>query len=177
MKTIFVNWHGPFAYEEIKNRHHYLSGDSTKYLEGNGLYAITGSVKYQRGKPILQYIGITEKPYAERFRNHHILEKVTRDVNFWLGKVVNSAGATRKDFEDAEYIMVFFNSAAPLNERKGVNPPKFECSVISKFFKGNKMIPYKNVPAIVHDLPEVMIWNPETLELQYCRKLKIFKLE
>lgn len=175
MKTIYLNWYGPFTYDDISNGRH-CAERYTKCLEGNGLYAITGKEKYKHNAS-LQYIGITTQAYVKRFYNHHKLDKINRDVKIWLGNLSSLRTTTKRHLEDVEYILVYFNDASYLNERKITQAPNFDYAVISKFFKKDGISPYKNVPAIVRDIPEVLIWNHGVKELRYCRKLTTFTPE
>lgn len=174
MKTIYLNWYGPFTYDAIKNGVH-CTDEGCEFLEGYGLYAFTGKKKNQRQDAYLQYIGITERPYSQRVNEHKIgkLNEINRDQKIWLGKIGYEDEPVLKDLKDAEYILVYFNASDLLNKAKKSNAPKFKCAVISQFFKKD-MKPYKNVPSIMHDIPEVLIWTPtDEAKLRYCRKLSI----
>ena len=62
MKTIHINWYGPFTLEDVNTE--LFNAEAPKDgLSGNGLYAWTGKTKGQRKDACLQYIGITTEAY------------------------------------------------------------------------------------------------------------------
>lgn len=120
--TVIVDWRGPFSYSEIEV-HPEL---------GNGLYLATGKLKYERESTI-QYCGITEGSFINRFKNHHKVHEINREQEFWLGKVKYPAEASRYFLEMAESIIIYFWQPE-LNDRKKVMTPK-PITLISKWFK------------------------------------------
>ena len=175
MKTIHINWYGPFTLEEIdKNFENEKEINRRKKdsLYRNGFYVWTGKTQGQHSEHI-QYIGITERAFVDRFwatehKNWYIAKK---DKKVWIGKITN-AKTTREDFEDAEYILVSYckrNNQARLNEKK-TNLPQFSCTVISSFFKKDESR-YEKVPSIIRAISEVVIWDAETGEIRDVQKL------
>lgn len=74
--TIKINWVGPYTPEDVATLD-----------DGNGLYLFTGKRKGQRSESHIQYFGITELAYRDRFKQHHKLPTINRDLGIWLGKV------------------------------------------------------------------------------------------
>lgn len=109
--TIKIHWKGPYFLEEIEE------------LEArNGLYLFAGKQKYQREDDI-QYFGITKDKFKNRFKNHHKIDQITRDLQVWLGEITYPSDFAREHLETAESIMVYFWGAS-LNERKKYTPPR-----------------------------------------------------
>ena len=143
--TIIIHWRGPFVREEINTSH-----------GGNGLYLFGGKCRYER-KGQLQYCGITETSYQKRFREHHKLPKITRDLEIWLGQVLYPNRVNRRTLEEAERMMVYFWQP-PLNERKKVNPPKQPTSLISHWFKQDGSPRFRQV-GLAGPLEDVLCWD------------------
>jgi len=120
--TVIVDWRGPYSFEDIAE---------TPEL-GNGLYLATGKLKYQR-EPTIQYCGITEGSFYERFKKHHKVNEINREQEFWLGKINYPDDASRYFLEMAESIIIYFWQPE-LNEKKKVKMPK-PITLISKWFK------------------------------------------
>lgn len=174
LQTIFIHWHGPFLMEEIKCGS-CSSGEFAKKLLGNGLYAVTGKLKGQHNAR-LQYIGITEKGYTTRWDAKHIVHDVTREQKLWLGNVAYRK-STREILELAETMLVFFNDEVDLlNQKKRVNPPDEDCTLISMFFKKTTDEMYLKLPSIVRMLPEVLIWHEDTKVLRHKGRLDYFDI-
>ena len=174
MKTLYVNWYGPFTHDEIIKAHGRNEevvegqiGPTREDLKGNGLYAFTGKKKGQRSDACLQYIGITERSFKARFAEPHNHWDINREEKIWLGKVINQEGV-REPLENVESILVAF-CQPPLNSKK-LYLPNFECAVISDFFKKN-MEPYKAVGSIIREIPEIVIWDCAAKKIRYTQKL------
>jgi hypothetical protein len=144
--TIRVHWHGPYSLDE--------AGESER---GNGLYLFTGKRSYERNEQI-QYCGITEGLYKNRFKQHHKLFEITRELGIWLGEIVYPQDPTRTHLEIAESIIVYFWQPN-LNERKKVYPPK-PTALISHWFKPDGA-PRFNQLSIYADLHDVLCWDGE----------------
>ncbi len=82
--TIIVNWRGPFLYSEIEENPEW----------SYGLYLATGRLKHGR-EATIQYCGITEGSFIDRFRNHHKVHKINREQEFWIGTVSYPNEVTR----------------------------------------------------------------------------------
>ena len=171
MKTIYVNWYGPFTKEDIDAAYDSLN-KSKKSLLRYGLYAWTGKIKNQRGEQCLQYIGITSWSYKGRFGDKtHKHWSITKDKRVWLGKIDCNKREYIDEMNEAEHILVSC-CQSPLNDTK-YNPPAFDCAVISRFFKKD-MTPYIRIGSIIREIPEVVIWDSTSEEFRYTEKLTIY---
>lgn len=145
-QTIRVNWQGPYSLEEV------CESDMR-----NGLYLLTGKRRYERNDQI-QYCGITEGLYRNRFRQHHKAFEITREQKIWLGSVAYPIEHTRTHLEIAEAIIVYFWQPN-LNERKKFRPPR-PTALISHWFKQDGS-PRFNQMSIYSDLHDVLCWDGE----------------
>ncbi len=143
--TIIVNWCGPYNYDDI------IEDPSLE----NGLYLATGKLKYER-EAVIQYCGITEGSYSTRFKNHHKINEITRDQEFWLGHVTYPEEASRHFLEMAESIIVYFWQPT-LNERKKVTLSK-PITLISRWFKKSGEPRYRQ-HSLCKDLDDVLSWD------------------
>ncbi len=110
MKLYIVNWQGPYNDETLRD-----NPDSL------GLYLITGFQKHERNKSI-QYCGITKSLVRNRIINgHHKKDKITREREYWIGKVISTTKVNRRDLEIIESLIVYFWKPE-LNDRK-----KYRC--------------------------------------------------
>ncbi len=144
--TIKIHWKGPYLLDEID-----------KLSDGNGLYLLAGKQKYQREGDI-QYFGITERAFKKRFREHHKIQYITRDLQIWLGEIAYPNAFTRSHLETAESIIIYF-IGTNLNEHKKFRPPK-PTTIISHWFKkdGSPRIRQKSLYKHFHD---VISWDGE----------------
>jgi len=167
MKTIHVNWYGPFTLDEVDEAAEQVSKEERRdksSLHGYGLYAWTGR-KIGQHTAVgagLHYIGITEDRYTNRFsdENHKYRKLVRSEKKIWLGKIQGQEVVTRSDLEAAESIFVSYLHPS-LNATK-LNLPKFSCTVISKFCKKD-MEPYQRIPSIISIIPELVIWDGKNI--------------
>jgi len=143
--TIQIHWHGPYTAEHLEQ----LEG-------GNGLYMFTGKRKHQRSDAEIQYFGITGNTYRGRFKNHHKLGEINRDLAIWLGEINYPQDHARDHLETAESIMVYFWQPE-LNERKKITPP-IPTTVISHWFTPDGR-PRINQKSIYKHLPDVICWD------------------
>lgn len=143
--TIKIKWRGPYTPDDIATMD-----------DGNGLYLFTGKRKHQKSESQIQYFGITGRRYRERFKTHHKLAGINRELGIWLGQVDYPAEHTRTHLETAEAIMVYFWQPE-LNERKKVTLPG-PTTLISHWFRpdGQARIRQKS---IYRDLPDVISWD------------------
>lgn len=144
--TIRLNWRGPYSLDEV-----------CELDSGNGLYLLTGKRSYERNEQI-QYCGITEGLYRNRFKQHHKIPKIIKDLGIWLGEVVYPQKHTRTHLETAEAIVIYFWQPN-LNERKKVCPPR-PTVLMSHWFKKDNS-PRFNQLSIYTDLPDVLCWDGE----------------
>ncbi|SHN51990.1 hypothetical protein [Desulfovibrio litoralis] len=180
METIYINWHGPFTRDDINCENH-CKDDDCLCLSGNGLYALFGMQKYER-KAKLQYIGLTQRRYIDRFNekqdteNQHRINDISRNLMIWLGKVETPKRTVKREIlEAAEYALIYF-SEPQMNEKKTIYAPKFDCTVISRFFHKNSDKLRKRIPKLLNDIPDVISWNASPRnELHYCTRLKLIQ--
>ena len=110
-EAIIIQWKGPYTHEMIEEME-----------EGNGLYLLGGKLKYER-RNWIQYCGITEGTYKNRFYNHHKISQIYRELNIWLGQIIFPKKFSRYYLEIAESIIVYFWQPE-LNEKKILTLPK-----------------------------------------------------
>lgn len=147
MKTVILNWYGPYTDDDLKQE---------KEL-GNGLYLITGKRMYQHGDSEIQYCGITEGKFCSRLSDtHHRKNEVTRNRNFWLSEVKYPLEVNRELLEFAEKIIVYFWQPE-LNDRKKISVPK-ETTVINRWFTKDRE-PRINQKEIYKNLDDVLSWD------------------
>jgi G:T-mismatch repair DNA endonuclease (very short patch repair protein) len=147
MRTFIINWYGPYTLDEV----------TYEAESGDGIYLITGKLKYQRNPDIL-YCGITEGTFYNRFKYHHKKDLVFREQRFWLGKIKYPVNFNRNDLETAEKIIIYVWEPR-LNERKKVSPPT-QTTLLSFWFKKDHT-PRTNQLEIYRDLYDVISWNGE----------------
>jgi hypothetical protein len=77
LDTIIIQWKGP-----------YLDAQNIGGKEGYGLYLLAGKIKFGRNIDI-QYCGITERTYKERFFEHQKskLTEINREQEIWIGNI------------------------------------------------------------------------------------------
>ena len=142
--TIRLHWRGPYTKEEVCDTN-----------IGNGLYLLTGKRRYERSEQI-QYCGITAGQFRNRFKQHHKISEITRELKIWLGEIAYPNEHTRMHLEIAESIVVYFWQPN-LNERKKFYPPR-PTALISHWFKPNGT-PRFNQQHIYADLHDVLCWD------------------
>lgn len=147
MKTIILKWYGAFEYEEIFEQGNW----------GNGLYLITGKQPYERN-PDIQYCGITERSFKDRLKRHHKVNRVTRDLRFWLSEVEYPKKFNRIMLETAEKILIYAWEYK-LNERKKVMPPQ-PTTIINYWFKKDGS-PRLRQESIYKKFSDVLVWDGE----------------
>lgn len=143
--TIIVDWLGPYSQEEIEEK---------KEL-ANGLYLVTGKLKYERSATI-QYCGITEGAFFRRFRNHHKIHQIYKESEFWLGSIKYPSESSRHFLELAETLIIYFWQPE-LNTRKKLSTPN-SITLISKWFKTNYQ-PRLRQHTLCKDLDDVLSWD------------------
>lgn len=142
-QTIVIKWHGPVSWDALEN------------MEGGGLYAISGTQKYQRGIHV-QYIGITEQKYTKRFDRRHKVNLITRNLNIWVGTVIHPIDLARAGLERAESMLIYILNP-PLNEKKRFQLPH-PTTIISHWFNEKDKARYKRQSIFKH-LPDVVFWD------------------
>lgn len=147
MRTFIINWCGAYSFEELESDKEF----------GNGIYLITGKRKHQRTSEI-QYCGITEDSFYNRFKTHHKRDVVFREQKFWLGKFAYPIETNRSVLEAAEKIIIYFWEPF-LNEKKKVSPPE-STTILNFWFDKNHNPRFKRL-AIYEELKDVISWNGE----------------
>ena len=142
-QTIIVAWEGPISPNKIRR--------------GNfgGLYIFCGRQRHGK-KDLIQYLGITERDFPDRFAQHPKLEIITQNVKCWTGTVVFPNKVNRLLLERAESILIYFVQPR-LNVRKKVSVPR-PTSVISHWYKPNGA-PRYNRQGVLADFPDVISWD------------------
>lgn len=146
MKTIILNWYGPYNEESICDEKEFC----------NGLYLITGKQLYER-EPTIQYCGITQNSFYNRFKNHHKKDFVTRDREYWLSDLEYPKKTTKELLELSETIIIYFWQPS-LNDRKKNYLPEKPTTVISKWFKISGE-PRINQKSIYKELSDTISWD------------------
>jgi hypothetical protein len=142
-RTFTIVWSGPFTL------------DDTAVLRTSwGLYFFRGQCKQQHYSR-LQYCGITEQYYSERFSNHYQLSLIRRDLEIWLGQIVSPQGMSRKQMIQAEH-MIIHALQSPLNRQRRNTEPQ-PTTIISHWYnRYGQRQPYPYA-----DFPTVMAWDGE----------------
>ena len=146
MRTIILNWFGPWNFEEV------LANKES----GNGLYLVTGKTRYQRGGSKIQYCGITEKSFAQRLKNHHKISQINRDLKFWLAQIEYPIQFNRAVLETAEKIIIYAWQYE-LNEKKKYTPPQ-PTTILNFWFKKDRT-PRINQLEIYRKFSDVLSWD------------------
>ncbi len=147
MKTIILKWYGAYECEEVLEEGNW----------GNNIYLVTGEKPYERVSKI-QYCGITERSFKDRFREHHKAHQVTREQKFWLSEIEYPKKYDRELLETAEKIIIYAWEHQ-LNERKKVTSPE-STTIINYWFKKD-CSPRFNQNAICRDFSDVSSWDGE----------------
>jgi len=142
-QTIVIEWCGPVSLETISD------------WGPGGLYMFTGKLKGQQYDRI-QYIGITEGRYQDRFYRHHKIDLITRDRKCWVGKVMHPHRLRREWLERAESILIYLVDPK-LNSRKKVYLPR-PTAIISHWFT-QEGEPRYNRHGIFKKFPDVISWD------------------
>jgi hypothetical protein len=142
--TIIVHWRGPFTLDAV------LASD-----EENGLYLLTGKLRYQRLEEI-HYCGITQGKYRNRLSHHHKAYEIKRDQEVWLGAIAYPETTTRRHLEIADQIIIYFWQPS-LNERKRYTPPR-PTTLISQWFHRDGQVRIRK-QRLLRDLYDVLSWD------------------
>lgn len=169
MRARFVCWYGPFSYDEIRN------GDMQRVnghdLSQNGVYLITGLRAYERTPAKLQYIGKASESFKGRFADKkHKLFTVKKHQKIWLGKLDSPGKATKGQLLSTEYMLIHFAEPA-CNDKCTIQPPDENVAIISRFYNKDGT-QRTNKPKILHQLPDVLMWDKDKKKLCYCTKFQ-----
>ncbi|MEI6707837.1 MAG: hypothetical protein WCK96_11960 [Methylococcales bacterium] len=144
--TIKIHWKGVYSLDEVNKRE-----------DGNGLYLLAGKRKYKQEDSDIQYFGITEKKYKERFSDkNHPIHDITRDLKIWLGEVIYPQNFELKHLKTAEAIMIYYWQPN-LNTQNKPYPPR-PTTIVSHWFKKDGSPRINQVYKNLHD---VMSWDGE----------------
>lgn len=152
MKTIVsvIDWVGPYSWSEAASA-------SADYEDG--VYLAIGKTKRQRYSR-LQYIGLASNLSSRINGYHHKLEKITRDLEIWLGEVVSprtpgkKLKVTDRMLDLSEWAHAYFLQL-PLCERKTANPPDGAITVYNRWWNKRsddtpcKKRPHKDWPDFI----------------------------
>jgi hypothetical protein len=138
-----IAWSGPFT-----------QADVAVTQNAWGLYFFRGKCKRQRFSN-LQYCGITQQYYHDRFRKHRILPKIRRDLEIWLGQPVSPQRVSWSQLIQAEH-MIIHALQPPCNTRCRITEPP-PTTIISQWYNryGQRQVYPHN------DFPSVMLWDGE----------------
>ena len=173
MKTYYVNWHGPYTYEDICDSVH-CNAEKPKDLSQNGLYVFIGKRKYAHSR-LLQYVGITEGSFQDRFYQHHKRKEINRELSIWLGKIIAPKRHDRGGLESVEHMLAYFTQPS-LNEKKTCTPPTISCAVISRFYFAKSNTLRKRIPLLLQDIPDVMLWDHDHERFHYSGRLNDYTI-
>ena len=157
-KTVILHWKGPFSFEEIESR-----SDM-----GCGVYLATGKLRHKKTKDI-QYCGITERSFLKRLKNHHKVNEINREQEFWFAEIVYPRKHSRTLLELAESIIIYFWQPT-LNDRKKLSQPR-QITLVNHWFKKDGS-PRRNQHPMCKDLKDVLCWDGElwrTGNLNVCQ--------
>lgn len=148
-----IHWFGPFQLDEI------LENAEWKYK--TGLYFATGKLKGSRSESEILYCGISEQSYSSRFKSHHKLPFITRELEIWLGQVISTPypshqGAYKAYLKEPERLLTYFMQPI-LNDKNTISIPR-EGTVLNCWFKPNGQ-PRKNRLATTLNLPDLISWD------------------
>ena len=162
-KTYVIEWKGPFSQEDI---------DAINDKPRSGcLYLISGLVKYEHGGPKLQYIGLSTRGAAIRFKDRgHKENLVIHEKQYWLGHFSNQRQeATPANLELAEFALIY-TCQPPLNDKKKINRPGAPVAVINRWMTCNDRYREKRIHPVQKTVPDVIVYDGETIWT--CERLK-----
>lgn len=166
-KTYVIEWKGPFSQDEI---------DVLDDKPGSGcLYLISGLVRYEHGTPKLQYIGLSTRGAAVRFKDYdHKENLVIREKEYWLGHFSNQRQETTKgNLELAEFALRY-TCQPPLNEKKKSSRPGAPVAVINRWMTCDGLYREKRIHPVQKTVPDVIVydgesfWTCERLNYESC---------
>jgi hypothetical protein len=145
-----VHWYGPHT-------------EAEKIEDGKILYLATGGLK-RKPKEKLQYCGITNSRFCNRYQHHHTLDEITLKRQFWIGwlNYPNRIRPRRAQLEAVESLIVYYWGDL-LNKRKTYSAPRHSITVISRWFRKDWK-PSKK-PMLFRQLPDVISWDAEQKRL------------
>ena len=150
--AIVIDWFGP--YKSIEEAKIAMNSD---YVDG--LYMAIGKTAYQRGKPTLQYVGISKNLKTRVNNKQHKICQISKLNEIWLGEVASTGIAGKKRqatdlrLDLAEWCHSYFLQL-PKNDKKTINPPKYPVTVLNRWWfkdyeKKRERRPHSEWPDII----------------------------
>ncbi|WP_373777126.1 hypothetical protein [Glaesserella sp.] len=149
-----IHWFGPFTLDEVIN---------SDWGREKGLYIATGKTKGSRSDSSIQYCGITDRPYSNRFKNHDTLPNITRELQIWLGDVVVSPYPSRNStkLKEPERLLTYYlDFELNLLNKKNLNSKPEIGTLVNYWFKKDRTLRARK-PIEMNDLPDVISWDGE----------------
>lgn len=144
---IFVEWSGPYTYDEIINNID-KDGYAVKPSNKGGLYQIYGSHPIY-GDNVLIYIGKTEQKFFERLKGRYIItsNSDTNNVRIYLGSIYYDNDKKNRNMHDdiarAESLLIHYHK--PANNSSNINTLQYWDEDITVINTGQ----YRNLHGIV----------------------------
>lgn len=126
MKEIYVEWSGPYSYNQIKEKST-QHGYSVKPTD-KGLYQIYGSNPLY-GDDVLIYIGKTEQPFNKRLNGRSVIidNQDIKNIKIYLGQIYYDDTSKHLTFSDdiskAESLLIHYHK--PANNSSSINSLKY----------------------------------------------------
>lgn len=137
-QTFTIAWSGPWDLSDPIIR-----------TQASGLYLLYGKRRYER-RARVQYCGITEQYYIDRFRNQYYLDEITRDLAIWLGQITGVHTPERAQLLRAEHLIIHALQL-PLNiQGTALLPPP--TTVLSLWYDQigrPRAAPYPDMPCVM----------------------------
>lgn len=161
-KTYVIEWQGPFSLDEI---------NEIKDKRNSGsLYLVSGLQRYQHGQSVVQYIGISKRGAAIRFKDQgHKSELVSRECQFWLGHITNTSEKNKDNRELAEYALVY-TCQPSLNKMKKSTRPHEPVVVINRWLNEAGEYRQRRVWPVQKDVPDIILFDGD--DIWTCESLK-----
>lgn len=166
-KTYVIEWQGPFSLDEI---------NEIKDKKNSGsLYLVSGLQRYQRGDSVVQYIGISKRGAAIRFKDkEHKSELVPRERQYWLGHITNAPEKKESNLRLVEHALLY-TCKPPLNVQNVDRQPHFPVLVVNRWLnKSGDIYRQRRIWPVQKDVPDIimfdgtdawtcdkLIWRPE----------------
>lgn len=153
-KCFVLEWYGPFSYDELD-----------KYVKENAnlkfrFYAISGLCSRQRGEPIWQYCGITERLITQRFKDKdHKIKNITRDKEIWLGRFSNPMLSNNRNIIELVEHLIICSYELSLNEKKTKTFPKEPIGIFNLWFNKNKERRLRKICAVQKEMSDTIIFD------------------
>lgn len=146
--TVKIHWSGAYT----------LDDEEQLKARGNGLYLLTGkrSGRGYKDEIGIQYVGITELSFLNRFKDKNHKIHTIKELEIWCGEIQYPHRVTREHLELSESLIVYYWQPN-LNERKKVYPPS-NTTIVSHWFKKNDE-PRLRQHTVLKKLHDVISWD------------------